>query len=121
MLAKRCRNARSKVDLSDTAKQIKRNLKHLAFQLRSDIICPSSFSGQMSYMIACWKEGLPYGVSASNGSFRLIPLDSDSVLSKVFSHPYRAGAQNILSWIKEHDNTINSEELSIQDVARFQR
>jgi hypothetical protein len=76
----------------------------------------------MSYMLACWRWGKPYGVSASSSSnkFELIPLDSDSALSKVFSHPYRAGAQNILSWIKDNDCDINSEELSIQDVARFQ-
>jgi hypothetical protein len=72
-------------------------------------------------MIACWKWGVPHGISASNGSFHLVPLDSDSALSKIFSHPYRAGAQNILSWIKENDESINGEELSIQDVARFQR
>jgi hypothetical protein len=77
----------------------------------------------MSYMLACWRWNEPYGVIASSSSnkFELIPLDSDSALSKVFSHPYRSGAQKILNWIKENDDSINGEELSIQDVARFQR
>lgn len=73
-------------------------------------------------MIACWRWGTPHGVTASsNGKFELIPLDSDSALSKVFSHPYRNGAQNILNWIQENDVELNGKELSIQDVARFQR
>jgi hypothetical protein len=77
----------------------------------------------MSYMIACWRWGKPYGVTAPSNSdkFDLIPLDSDSALSKVFSHPYRAGAQNILSWIQDNDSDLNGEELSIQNVSRFQR
>jgi hypothetical protein len=77
----------------------------------------------MAYLIACWRDGTPYGVTASLASnkFELIPLDSDSALSKVFNHPYRVGAQNILSWIKKNDKKLHSQGLSIQDSSRFQR
>jgi hypothetical protein len=75
----------------------------------------------MAYLLACWKSGTPYGVRASTDSFELIPLDSETALGKVFSHPYRSGAQKILSWIQQNDHVLNREELSIQDCARFQR
>ena len=75
----------------------------------------------MSYLLACWKFGAPYGVRASNNSFELIPLDSETALGKVFSHPHRSGAQKILSWIQQNDNELGREELSIQDCAKFQK
>jgi len=75
----------------------------------------------MSYLIACWKSGLPYAISASTDCFTLVPLDSDSAVCKVFSHPYRSGAQKILNWIKENDDELNGEDFSIQDCARFQK
>lgn len=53
--------------------------------------------------------------------FQLIPLDSEVALNKIFSHPYRAGAQNILSWINSNDKQLAREELSIQDEARFRK
>ena len=75
----------------------------------------------MSYLLTCWKSGMPYGVRASDNSFVLIPLDSETALGKVFTHPYRSGAQKILSWIQENDSVLASEELTIQDCARFQK
>jgi hypothetical protein len=77
----------------------------------------------MSYVIATWKNGRPYAVTACLDSkqFQLIPLDSEVALNKIFAHPYRAGAQNILTWIKKNDEQLASEELSIQDEARFQK
>lgn len=52
-------------------------------------------------------------------SFRLIPVESDSDLSKVFSHPYQSGALNILRWIQSNDPELSSEELVISDEGRF--
>jgi hypothetical protein len=77
----------------------------------------------MSYVIATWKEGIPHAITACNqsNSFQLIPLDSDVALNKIFSHPYRAGAQQVLTWINKNDEDLASETLSIQDEARFRK
>ena len=75
----------------------------------------------MSYVIATWKEGVPHAIRACDSikEFVLIPLDSSVALNKIYSHPYRAGAQMILNWINENDDSLADEDLSIQDEARF--
>lgn len=77
----------------------------------------------MSYVIAMWKDGVPYAITACNqtNSFQLIPLDSDVALNKAFSHPYRAGAASILNWIQKNESIDNAEDLSIQDEGRFRK
>jgi len=77
----------------------------------------------MSYVIATWKEGVPHAITACAGikQFVLVPLDSDVALNKIFSHPYRAGAQSILTWINKNDELLSCQELSIQDEARFRK
>ena len=77
----------------------------------------------MSYVIATWKDGVPHAITACSQSnqFHLIPLDSDVALNKIFSHPYRAGAQQILSWINKNNVELSGQELSIQDEARFRK
>ena len=77
----------------------------------------------MSYVIATWKNGVPYAITAckQTNQFLLVPLDSDVALNKIFSHPYRAGAQQILAWINGNNDQLASEELSIQDEARFRK
>lgn len=77
----------------------------------------------MTYVIATWKDGLPHAIRACSqtNKFQLVPLDSDVALNKILSHPYRAGAQHILSWINKNDNELASEDLSIQDEARFRK
>ena len=77
----------------------------------------------MSYVIATWKDGRPFAITACCDSkqFQLIPLDSEVALSRIFSHPYRAGAHNILAWINNNDKQLAGEELSIQDEARFRK
>jgi len=77
----------------------------------------------MSYVISTWKEGRPYAVTACSQSnkFLLIPLDSEVALSKIFSHPYRAGAQQILTWINKNDSDLASEELKVHDEAQFRK
>jgi hypothetical protein len=77
----------------------------------------------MSYVIATWKDGTPFAITAcaSSNSFQLIPLDSEVALSKIFSHPYRAGAQQILTWINKNDTNLASEELQVRDEAQFRK
>lgn len=75
----------------------------------------------MSYVIATWKDEMPHAVRAcaETKEFVLVPLDSSVALNKIYSHPYRAGAQMILNWINENDDSLANENLSIQDEARF--
>jgi hypothetical protein len=77
----------------------------------------------MSYIIVTQEMGTPYAVRAcpTSNSFQLIPLDSDVAVNKIYSHPHRAGAQQILSWINKNDPTLTSQNLSIQDEARFRK
>jgi hypothetical protein len=77
----------------------------------------------MSYVIACWRWGTPHAITANKetNKFELIPLDSDVALNKIFSHPYRAGAQQILTWINKNDSSLASEELEVRDEAQFRK
>ena len=77
----------------------------------------------MSYIIVTQEMDIPYAVRAcpTSNSFQLIPLDSDVAVNKIYSHPHRAGAQQILSWINKNDPTLTSQNLSIQDAARFSK
>jgi len=77
----------------------------------------------MSYVIACWQEGTPHAITANGktNEFELVPLDSDVALNKIFSHPYRAGAQQILTWINNNNEELACKELSIQTEARFRK
>ena len=77
----------------------------------------------MSYLIATYKEGVPYAIIAcqETNKFQLVKVDSDSVLSKVFSHPYRAGAYNILAWIEDNDSELAAEQLGVFDEAKFRK
>ena len=77
----------------------------------------------MSYVIATWKDGRPFAVTAckTSNQFQLIPLDSEVALNKIFSHPYRAGAKQILTWINKNDTDLASEELQVRDEARFRK
>ena len=77
----------------------------------------------MSYVIATYKNGIPHAITACNqtNSFQLVPLDSDVALNKIYSHPYRAGAFQILSWIEKNDHELASEELDVYDEAKFRK
>jgi len=77
----------------------------------------------MSYVIATYKNGMPHAITACNqtNSFQLVPLDSDVALNKIYSHPYRAGAFQILSWIEKNDHELASEELDVYDEAKFRK
>ena len=77
----------------------------------------------MSYIIVTETTETPSAVRACSqqNTFELIPLDSDVALNKIYSHPHRAGAQQILSWINKNDLTLSSQNLSIQDEAKFRK
>jgi hypothetical protein len=77
----------------------------------------------MAYVIATYQDGLPYAVHAcgKTNSFQLVALDSDVALNKIFSHPYRAGAYNILSWIEKNDDQLSSINLDVYDEAKFRK
>lgn len=75
----------------------------------------------MPYVISTIKDGVNYCITADKKaqSFRLIPVESDSDLSQVFSHPYQSGALNILRWIQNNDEKLSSEQLIVSDEGRF--
>jgi hypothetical protein len=77
----------------------------------------------MAYVIATYQDGLPYAVHAcgQTNSFLLVALDSDVALNKIFSHPYRAGAYNILSWIEKNDDQLSGIDLDVYDEAKFRK
>jgi hypothetical protein len=77
----------------------------------------------MSYVIATYKDGQPYAIHAcgQTNSFQLVALDSDVALNKIFSHPYRAGAYNVLSWIEKNDQQLSVENLDVYDEAKFRK
>ena len=77
----------------------------------------------MSYVIATWKNGKPQGIKPcmETNSFQLVDLDSTSALGRIYSHPHRAGAQQILNWINKNDEYLAGQELSICVEARFRK
>jgi len=77
----------------------------------------------MSYIIVTECAESPCAIKAcsTSNTFKLIPLDSDVALNKIYSHPYRAGAQQILSWINKNDSNLASQNLSIQDEAKYRK
>lgn len=77
----------------------------------------------MSYIIAAWIEGKAHAIRAcpESNAFKLIPLDSEVALNKIFSHPYRAGAQQILSWINKNDKQLASQQLEVRTEAQFHK
>ena len=75
----------------------------------------------MSYVIACWKDGLPYGIKVGKEAFQLIPIDSPKNVSRLFNTPYCSAMQKFLTWIEENDDQLKHEDLSIQDYGRFYR
>ncbi len=49
----------------------------------------------------------------------MIPVESDSDLSKVFCHPYRVGAAQILQWIIENDSDLANQNLEVFAESKF--
>ena len=75
----------------------------------------------MPYVIATSKNNLNYCVRADSdtNTFVLILVESDSDLAKVFCHPYRIGATQILDWINDNDSNLASENLYVCDEGKF--
>jgi hypothetical protein len=75
----------------------------------------------MSYVISTVEDGVNYCVTADKYtmSFRLIPVESESDLSRVFSHPYQSGALNILRWINDNDSNLSCKDLVISCEGQF--
>lgn len=75
----------------------------------------------MPYVISTVENDVNYCITADKNtmSFRLIPVESDSDLSHVFSHPYQSGALNILRWIQHNDPELASKKLVVSDEGRF--
>jgi hypothetical protein len=77
----------------------------------------------MSYVIGVKKEDATYCLKASveDNRFLLVPVESDSDLSRIFSHPYRNGAMQILNWINKNDSKLASEKLEIYVEGKFRK
>jgi hypothetical protein len=75
----------------------------------------------MSYVISTKENGINYCITADKNTmkFRLIPVESDSDLYHVFSHPYQSGALNILRWIQSNDPELASKKLIVSNEGRF--
>jgi hypothetical protein len=75
----------------------------------------------MPYVIATSKDNVNYCIRAESktNSFVLIPVESDSDLAKVFCHPYRIGATQILDWINDNAPGLASEKLYVCDEGKF--
>jgi len=77
----------------------------------------------MSYVIGVTKENVTYCLRASvkDNRFLLVPVESDSDLSRIFCHPYRNGAMQILNWINDHDSELANEELQVYAEGKFRK
>jgi len=77
----------------------------------------------MSYVISTCKDNVNYCIRADLGKnkFVLVPVESDSDLAKVFCHPYRIGATQIMQWILEHEPDLACEELEVCFEGKFRK
>jgi len=79
----------------------------------------------MSYVIACWKKGIPHGIQVTkdrdNPQFKLVPLDSQKNVSRLLNNPHRTQMQKFVDYIKQNDPELKHEEFSIQDYGRFRK
>ena len=83
---------------------------------------------KMSYVIACWKKGVPHGIQIDKDGkpkFKLIPLTSTSNVSKIFNNPHRTQMEVLVDWIKSNDTDeykdLKRENFTIEDYGRFRR
>jgi hypothetical protein len=80
---------------------------------------------KMSYVIACWKKNLWHGIQVIKNDdkpqFKLVPLDSQTNVSKLFNNPHRTQMEVFIDWIKENDKQLGKEKYSVEDYGRFRR
>lgn len=95
----------------------------VAFQKKVSIIYLSFFWASMSYVIATRKDNVNYCIraDAQSNRFVLVPIESDSDLSKILCHPYRVGATQIMQWIVANDPDLASEELEVCAEGKFRK
>lgn len=77
----------------------------------------------MSYLITTYLKGIPHAITPNTekNCFSLIPITTDSQISKAFCSPTKTGAVNILKWINENDAKLRKQNLSVQPEAKFFR
>lgn len=77
----------------------------------------------MGYVISTRIKGIDYCVTANKEAmrFELIPVQFDSDLSKVFCHPNKTGALDILNWINKNDKALARKGLQVHSEARFSK
>lgn len=77
----------------------------------------------MAYVLHTKKNGVNYCITADAKAncFRLVAVESDSDLSRIFCHPHRIGAVNILKWINENDKALAGEQLQISTRDQFRK
>ena len=75
----------------------------------------------LSYLITTVIDGIPHAVcpNPDAGKFELIKIIRDSQISKAFCSPNKTGAVQILNWIKENDEQLSLQNLTVQPEARF--
>ena len=80
---------------------------------------------KMSYVIACWKKNVQYGIQVvkenDKPQFKLISLDSQTNVSKLFNNPHRTQMEVFIDWIKENDKELGKEKYSVEDYGRFRK
>jgi hypothetical protein len=77
----------------------------------------------MAYVISCILDGIPHAIRADQETnrFHLIPVLSETDLSKVLSHPQKTGIISILKWIQANDDQLSQHDLSIQDEQLYRK
>jgi len=80
---------------------------------------------KMSYVIACWKKDIPYGIQVikkdNKPQFKLIALDSQTNVSKLFNNPHRTQMEVFIDWIQQNDKELGKEKYSVEDYGRFRK
>jgi len=80
---------------------------------------------KMSYVIACWKKDVPYGIQVikkdNKPQFKLIALDSQTNVSKLFNNPHRTQMEVFIDWIQQNDKELGKEKYSVEDYGRFRK
>jgi len=77
----------------------------------------------MSYVITCIINGVPHGIKANQSlnKFELMPIYSDTDVSKILSHPHRNGINDLLDWIKQNDVELAKHGLKVRDEQLYRK
>ena len=77
----------------------------------------------MSYVLSTTVSGVPHCVQCDvdNDRFILVPVQSESQLSKVFVSPNNTGAYSLLDWINKHDKKLKRKQITVTPEAVFRK